>query len=84
MIKVNGEDYGTAIELAATVGPDVTPDTIWNWRRRDGLTTITTRDDDGYLRTRSPLRETAIIEARKRATRRGRPRAFDQRTPVAA
>lgn len=84
MIPLKGETYGTATELAQALGPDVTPDTIWNWRRRDGLTTITTRDDDGYLRTRSPLHETALIEARKRATRRGRPRTFDQHTPVAA
>lgn len=84
MITIGGQDYGTAAELAAELGPDVKPDTIWNWRRRDGLTTVTTRDEDGYLRTRSPLREAALIEARKRSTRRGRPRVFDPRQPLAA
>lgn len=73
MIPIRGETYGTATEIAAALGTDVTPDMIENWSRRDGLAKVKTRDQDGVLRTRYPLRQAAMIEATKRATRR-RPR----------
>lgn len=84
VIPLRGQTYGTAAELAQALGPDVTPRMIENWARRDGLAKITSRDDDGVLRTRYPLRDAAMIEARKRATRRGRPRLVDLRVPLAA
>lgn len=66
MIRIGGRDWGTAPQLAAALGPDVTPAMIRRWRDRDHLTTIA-----GY----SPLDEATAIEAQKRHGGRGRPRA---------
>ncbi|MFI6266146.1 hypothetical protein [Micromonospora sp. NPDC051006] len=68
MIWRDGTYWGTADQLAAALGPDVTVHMIRNWRRRDGLTTIA-----GY----SPLDQAAEIEAAKRHATRGRPRQLD-------
>ncbi|MGA4726282.1 hypothetical protein ACPB67_02580 [Micromonospora taraxaci] len=68
MIYAAGRYWGTAAQLAAALGPDVTPAMIRRWRDRDGLTTI-----DG----RSPLDQAATIEAAKRRSTRGRPRRLD-------
>ncbi|TDC81890.1 hypothetical protein E1193_13380 [Micromonospora sp. KC606] len=68
MIYAAGRHWGTDRELAAALGPDVTPAMIRRWRDRDGLTTI-----EG----RSPLDEAATIEAAKRRSTRGRPRRLD-------
>ncbi|ROT25876.1 helix-turn-helix domain-containing protein [Micromonospora sp. HM5-17] len=37
IVRVEGEEYGTAAELAAVLGPDVTPATIRRWAERAGL-----------------------------------------------
>ncbi|MCZ7376533.1 hypothetical protein [Micromonospora sp. WMMC250] len=68
MIYAAGRYWGTDRELAAALGPDITPAMIRRYRERDGLTTI-----EG----RSPLDEAATIEARKRRSTRGRPRRLD-------
>lgn len=63
-----GREWGTATQLAAALGDDVTPAMVRRWRDRDGLTTRA-----GY----SPLDEAARIEAAKRLSPRGRPRRLD-------
>lgn len=72
-----GRYWGTAAQLAARLGPDITPAMIRRWRERKGLTTIA-----GY----SPLDEAATIErdTRMRTVRRGRPRRVDVGAALAA
>lgn len=72
MINIGGFEWGTAAEIAARLGDDVTEDMIYRWRDRDGLTVIKVRRT-AY----SPLAEAARIEAKKDASGRGRPRAVD-------
>jgi hypothetical protein len=79
VITLDGRQWGTRHEIAAALGPDVTPDMVRNWARRDGLT--------GYLAggvTYHPLDEAAAIERAKRLTTRGRPRRVDDQSPLAA
>ncbi|TCB97568.1 hypothetical protein E0H26_11660 [Micromonospora zingiberis] len=68
MITIEGREWGTAAELAAALGPDVTEAMIRRWRDRKGLTTRA-----GY----SPLDEAARIERDARLNPRGRPRRVD-------
>lgn len=68
MIHADGRDWGTAAEIAARLGPDVTPAMVRRWRDRKGLTTHA-----GY----SPLDEAAAIEHATRTSTRGRPRQLD-------
>ncbi|MFG3702394.1 hypothetical protein ACGF5C_31605 [Micromonospora sp. NPDC047620] len=65
---INGRQWGTAHQLAAHLGDDITPAMIRRWRDRKGLTTIA-----GY----SPLDEAAAIEHATRTSTRGRPRQLD-------
>lgn len=76
-----GREWGTAAQLAARLGPDITEGMIRRWRERKGLTTL-----DGY----SPLDEAAAIEHAVRTSGRGckrgtrhAPRRLDA-TPAAA
>lgn len=72
MITVDGREYGTAAEIAARLGPDVTVAMIRNWAARDDL--------GGHRAGRTvyyPLDQAAAIEAAKRTTGRGRPRQLD-------
>jgi hypothetical protein len=78
MIRVGGEEWGTAAELAARLGRDITEDMVYRWRERDGLVEI----KDGR-KAYSPLGQAAIIERDKRLAQRGRPRSLDT-APVAA
>ncbi len=78
MIWVRGVEYGTAAQLAARLGPDVTVAMVRNWQQRDGLTRVRIGG-----RVYSPLPEAAAIELAKRDATRGRPR-LDQPLPVAA
>ncbi|MBM0275338.1 hypothetical protein [Micromonospora tarensis] len=78
MIYAAGRYWGTDREIAAALGPDVTPAMIRRWRdpRRwknptDALLTI-----EG----RSPLDQAAAIEVDKRRSTRGRPRRLDLAT----
>lgn len=77
MIRVDDREWGTPAELAARLGPDITPAMIRRWRDRKHLTTVA-----GY----SPLDEAAAIERniRMRPTRRGRPRRLDLPATLAA
>ncbi|WP_431892681.1 hypothetical protein [Micromonospora haikouensis] len=68
MIWRDGTHWGTAAELAAALGPDVTAAMVRRWRDRKGLTTRA-----GY----SPLDEAAAIELATRTSTRGRPRRLD-------
>lgn len=72
-----GREWGTAAQLAARLGPDITPAMIRRWRERKGLTTRA-----GH----SPLDEAQTIERdiRIRPVRRGRPRRVDVGLPAAA
>ena len=79
MIRVNGRLYGTAPQLAAALGPDITPAMIRRWRERDGLTTIRAGHN-----TYSPLDEATTIEAAKYLSGRGRPRRLDEAAVAAA
>lgn len=69
---VTGREWGTAAQLAARLGPDITQRMIVNWRRRDGL------ECQQVGRTvYSPLDQAADIEAAKRHAGRGRRRQLD-------
>ncbi|MFI5852280.1 hypothetical protein ACIA7R_31395 [Micromonospora chalcea] len=63
-----GREWGTPTQLAARLGPDITPAMVRRWRERKNLTTV-----DGL----SPLDEAATIEAAVRRSTRGRPRRLD-------
>lgn len=78
MIRVRGREWGTAAELAAHLGGDVTEAMVRRWRDRDGLTTI--RAGRSAL---SPLDQAASIERDKRVSGTGRPRRLDT-MPAAA
>ena len=72
MIRIDGEDYGYAAEIAGHLGGDVTEDMVRNWHRRDGLTAYRRGREVWY-----PLRQAAAIEATKRQSGRGRARRLD-------
>lgn len=72
MIRVHGREYGTAAEIAAALGPDVTVAMVRNWARRDGLTS-----HQSGRTVHHPLDQAADIEARKRLAGRGRRRRLD-------
>lgn len=72
MIRVHGREYGTAAEIAAALGPDVTTAMVRNWHQRDGLTAHRSGRNTWY-----PLDQAADIEARKRLAGRGRHRRLD-------
>ena len=78
MIRVAGRDWGTAAELAAALGADVTEDMVYRWRDRDGLDTIRI-GRTAY----SPLDQAAVVERNKRLSRTGRPRRLDTRAAAA-
>jgi hypothetical protein len=67
-----GREYGTAAQVAAALGGDVTEGMVRNWARRDGLTSTTVGRTVYY-----PLDQAAAIERDKRCTPRGRPRRLD-------
>jgi hypothetical protein len=72
VIRIGGQVYGTAAEMAEQLGPDINAETVRNWRRRDGLKAYRV----GVL-VYSPLAQAATIEAAKRCSTRGRPRSLD-------
>ncbi|MGC4769215.1 hypothetical protein ACLQ25_09570 [Micromonospora sp. DT44] len=69
MIRLKGREYGTAAEIAARLGPDVTVAMVRNWAQRDGLE----RHPIGRT-VYHPLDQAASIEAAKRQSPRGRHR----------
>jgi hypothetical protein len=80
VIPVDGVEYGTAAEIAAQLGADVTPAMVRNWARRDGLVAYRL---PGARRgeVRYPLPDAARIEAEKRRSGRGRARRLDVYAP---
>jgi uncharacterized protein YmfQ (DUF2313 family) len=72
VIRIAGQEYGTAQQLAQALGPDTTAEMIRNWRRRDGL--MSHRVGTVIY---SPLAAAAAIERQKRLSTRGRPRSLD-------
>ncbi|WKU03739.1 hypothetical protein [Micromonospora sp. HUAS LYJ1] len=78
-IWVNGREYGTAAEIAARLGSDVSVAMVRNWHQRDGLTAHRVGRTVYH-----PLDEAAAIEAAKRRTPRGRPRQLDAASVLTA
>jgi hypothetical protein len=78
MMRVGGREWGTAAELAARLGPDVTPAMVYRWRDRDRLATVRVGRT-----VYSPLDQAAELERDKRVAGHGRPRSLDT-VPVAA
>jgi hypothetical protein len=78
VIRIHGCEWGTAAELAARLGPDVTEAMIRRWRDRDSLATARVGRT-----VYSPLDQAAELERDKRVAGHGRPRSLDT-VPVAA
>lgn len=72
MIPIAGREWGTAAELAARLGPDVSPAMVRRWRDRDALAVIRVGRT-----VYSPLDQAAQIERDKRHVSTGRPRSLD-------
>jgi hypothetical protein len=73
MIVVDGAEYGTANELAAVLGPDVTPDLVRSWARNADLRRHHV-PGRGRGTVYFPLDQAAAIERDKRVSPRGRSR----------
>lgn len=76
MITVDGREYGTADEIAAELGDDVTPDMVRRYAQRDGLERRV-MPGRGRGTVVYPLDEASAIERAKRLSGRGRPRQLD-------
>jgi hypothetical protein len=72
---LTGEEWGTAFEIAAALGADITPKMIRNWATRDGLPTAR-MPGPGHGTVVYPLPAAQEIEQRKRRSGRGRPRTL--------
>lgn len=72
MINIGGLEWGTAAQIAARLGGDVTEDMVYRWRERDGLNVIKV-GRTAY----SPMAEAARIERNKRISGKGRRRCVD-------
>ena len=83
MIRLNGRQYGTAAQIAAALGPDITIAMIRNWANPDRETHPLTRIRAGQT-VYYPLDEAQAKEAEKYLSRRGRKRRLDERTLTAA
>ncbi|MFI7072065.1 hypothetical protein [Micromonospora sediminicola] len=83
MIRLNGRHYGTAAQIAATLGPDITVDMIRKWADPHRETQPLTRIRAGH-NVYYPLDEAQTKEAEKYLSGRGRPRRLDERTLTAA
>ncbi len=80
MITIDGVEYGTAAEVAAELGPDVTEAMVRSWAKPGPRGARLPRHNvpgAGRGTTYFPLEQAAQIEAQKRGSRRGRPRALD-------
>ena len=71
MIRHDGRRYGTAVEIATALGPDVTVAMVRNWSQRDGLHRHQVGQTVYYA-----LDQAAEIEHAKRQSGRGRPRTL--------
>lgn len=81
MIRYEGREYGTAADIAARLGADITPAMIRRWAERDGLPRHRT---PGYGTVLYPLDVATRIERDKRCSTRGRPRRLDLALAAAA
>ena len=79
MITIDGVEYGRADQLAAVLGPDVTPDLIRSWARPGPRNRITRyhRPGQGRGTTWYRLDQVTAAELATRNSRRGRPRLLD-------
>lgn len=75
MITLYGHRYGTADEIAAALGPDVTPARVRDWARR-GLVHRHHIDGQGRGTTWYRLDQAAEVERLTRTSTRGRPRSL--------
>lgn len=82
MITVAGQRYGTATQIAAALGPDITPQRIRDWAYR-GLLTGIHLPGQGRGRTYYALDQAAHVERVTRTSTRGRRRSLDV-TPALA
>jgi hypothetical protein len=74
VIKVDGEEWGTAREIAGQLGHGVTEAAVRKWATRDGLSSARVRRDDGRAEVRFPLVATSRIDRSKKLSGRGRRR----------
>ena len=74
VIVIEGDEFGTADELAAVLGPDITARMVRHWAERDGLPRHHI-PGPGRGTVVYPLARAAEIELEKRTSRLGRPRA---------
>ena len=83
MIRLNGRQYGTAAQLAAALGPDITTAMIRNWANPDREPHPLTRIRAGHT-VYYPLDEAQAKEAEKYLSGLGRKRRLDERALAAA
>ncbi|MFE9957439.1 hypothetical protein [Micromonospora sp. NPDC005299] len=91
MIRVDGREYGTAAEIAARLGPDITPAKVRDWATRatnpdDRLHGLLDRHHvpgRGRGTTYYRLDQAATVEHITRTSTRGQKRQLDS-TPAAA
>jgi hypothetical protein len=76
MVTVKGRDYGTADEIAQSLGPDVTPTTVRRWADRHELPVVCLPGRGGG-EVLFPLDRAAQIEHDTRNSPLGRPRPHD-------
>ncbi len=69
MIRIKGHDYGTAHEIAAQLGADITPARIRDWARRDLIQSYRARGHTWHR-----LDQAADVERRTRTSTRGQKR----------
>ncbi|MEU4367537.1 hypothetical protein [Micromonospora chersina] len=82
LLRIHGRQYGTAVQIAAALGSDVTEDMVRNWarpRETNPLTRIQVGRSVFY-----PLDEAQDKEAEKYLSGRGRPRQLDEQIMAAA
>lgn len=83
MIRLHGRQYGTATQIAAALGPDITVAMIRNWANPDREATPLTRIRAGHS-VYYPLDEAQTKEAEKYLSGRGRKRRLDEPIMAAA
>lgn len=78
MITIDGHQYGTATQIAARLGADITPQRVRDWARRGLLDS-----HRAHGRTWHRLDQAAAAELRTRRSTRGRPRSLDMDSAAA-
>lgn len=75
MIRVAGEWWATAAEIAEHVGHGLTVAGVRRWADRDGLASVRYSNERGRPEVRYLLGQAVTIDRAKRHARCGRPRA---------